>query len=124
MVGVQRRFDHPVTPEDLDLRKNALYLEVARGATAVYPKMARLLELVRARGLPVAIASGSSPGVLRTLLEAVGLLPGIGVVVSAEEVPRGKPHPDVFEEAARRLGVPAHECVVIEDRSEERRVGK
>src|SRR2546427_13222036 len=50
-----------------------------------------------------------------SLLEAVGLLPRIGVVVSAEEVPRGKPHPDVFEEAARRLGVPAHECVVIED---------
>ena len=115
MVDVQRRFELPVTPEELVLRKNALYLEVARGATAVYPKMARLLELVRARGLPVAIASGSSPGVLRTLLEAVGLLPGIGVVVSAEEVPRGKPHPDVFEEAARRLGVPAHECVVIED---------
>ena len=98
-----------------DMMVDTVYLEVARGATALYPKMARLLELVRARGLPVAIASGSSPGVLRTLLEAVGLLPGIGVVVSAEEVPRGKPHPDVFEEAARRLGVPAHECVVIED---------
>jgi beta-phosphoglucomutase-like phosphatase (HAD superfamily) len=37
------------------------------------------------------------------------------VVVSAEEVPRGKPHPDVFEEAARRLGIPAHECLAVED---------
>jgi beta-phosphoglucomutase-like phosphatase (HAD superfamily) len=77
--------------------------------------MVRLLELVKARGLPLAIASGSSPGVLRTLLEAAGLLPGIGVLVSAEEVPRGKPYPDIFEETARRLGVPAHECVAIED---------
>jgi HAD superfamily hydrolase (TIGR01509 family) len=115
MVDVQRRFQLRLTPEELVLRKNTLYLEVAREATAVYPKMARLLELVRARGLPVAIASGSSPGVLRTLLQAVGLLPGIGVVVSAEEVPQGKPRPDVFEEAARRLGIPAHECLVVED---------
>jgi beta-phosphoglucomutase-like phosphatase (HAD superfamily) len=39
----------------------------------------------------------------------------VAVVVSAEEVPRGKPAPDVFLEAARRLGVPAHECAVVED---------
>ena len=37
------------------------------------------------------------------------------MVVSAEEMPRGKPAPDVFLEAARRLGVPAHECAVVED---------
>jgi len=115
MVDVQRRFELPVTPEELVLRKNAVYLEIAREATAVFPKMVRLLELVKARGLPLAIASGSSPGVLRTLLEAAELLPGIGVLVSAEEVPRGKPYPDIFEETARRLGVPAHECVAIED---------
>jgi len=115
MVDVRRRFALAATPEELVLRKNAIYLEVAREKTALYPKMGRLLDLVRARGLPVAIASGSSPGVLRILLEAVGLLPGIGVVVSAEEVPHGKPRPDVFEEAARRLGVPAHECLAVED---------
>jgi HAD superfamily hydrolase (TIGR01509 family) len=115
MIDVQRRFDLPATPDELIASKNALYLEIAREATVLYPEMARLLELVRARGLPVAIASGSSPGVLRTVLEAVGLIPGMEVVVSAEEVPRGKPHPDVFEEAARRLGIPAHECVAVED---------
>jgi HAD superfamily hydrolase (TIGR01509 family) len=115
MVDVQRRFDLQATPDELVASKNVLYLEIARETTTLYPKMARLLDLVRARGIPVAVASGSSPGVLRTLLEAVGLLPGIGVVVSAEEVPRGKPYPDVFEEAARRLGIPAHECLVVED---------
>ena len=81
MIDVQRRFDLPATPDELIASKNALYLEIAREATVLYPEMARLLELVRARGLPVAIASGSSPGVLRTVLEAVGLIPGMEVVV-------------------------------------------
>jgi len=97
-------------------REQAPSTSRSRERTVCYPEMARLLELVTTRVLPVAIASGSSPGVLRTVLEAVGLIPGMEVVVSAEEVPRGKPHPDVFEEAARRLGIPAHECVAVETR--------
>jgi beta-phosphoglucomutase-like phosphatase (HAD superfamily) len=39
----------------------------------------------------------------------------VEIVLSADEVPRGKPAPDVFLEAARRLGVPPEECLVIED---------
>jgi len=115
MVDLRRRFALPETAEELVARKNALYLELARGRTEVYPKMRRLLDRVRARGVPVAAASGSSPAVLRTLLEATGLASDLPVAVSAEDVRRGKPAPDVFEEAARRLGVPPHECVAVED---------
>ena len=115
MVDLKRRFALPASADELVARKNALYLEVARGAARAYPAMTRLLDRVRARGLPVAIASGSSPEVLAALLAAAGLLPALGAVVSAEEVLRGKPSPDVFEEAARRLGVPAHECLAVED---------
>jgi HAD superfamily hydrolase (TIGR01509 family) len=115
MRDLVSRFRLPVTPEALGERKNALYLEIAGRGTPVYPEMRRFLGLVKARGLPVAAASGSAPEVLRTLLGATGLDQEIPVVVSAEEVPRGKPAPDVFLEAARRLGVPAHECLVVED---------
>src|SRR5439155_9681781 len=48
MVDVRRRFALADTPEELVLRKNAIYLEVAREKTALYPKMGRLLDLVRA----------------------------------------------------------------------------
>jgi HAD superfamily hydrolase (TIGR01509 family) len=95
--------------------KNAIYLRLAEQGTAVFPEMRRFLAGVRARGLPVAAASGSSPEVLRRVLAVTGLAAELPVVVSAEDVPRGKPAPDVFLEAARRLDVPAQACLVVED---------
>lgn len=115
MVDLVRRYGLPDEPAALGAEKNRLYLDIAVRRTHLYPEMKRFWDLVRGRGLPVAVASGSAPQVLRRLLEVVGLAREVEVVVSAEEVPRGKPAPDVFLEAARRLGVPAHECVVVED---------
>ena len=66
--------------------------------------------------IPSCIASSSSPGRLRLCLSILGLEDAFGGrVFSAEEVPRGKPHPDIFLFAADRLGVPAEGCLVIED---------
>jgi HAD superfamily hydrolase (TIGR01509 family) len=115
MADLKVRFSLPEPVDALVALKNALYLELAERATPVFPEMRRFLAGVRARGLPVAAASGSSPEVLRRILAATGLDRELPVVVSAEEVPRGKPAPDVFLEAARRLGVPAHACLVVED---------
>jgi HAD superfamily hydrolase (TIGR01509 family) len=115
MVDLKRRFGLEPSPAQLADHKNAYYLELALAKTHVFPEMRRLLEALRAKGIPVAVASGSSPRVLEHVLGAAGLDRELAVVVSAEEVPRGKPAPDVFEEAARRLGVPASECAVLED---------
>ena len=116
MLGELRdRFGLPESAEALAEEKNAIYLSLAETGTRVFPGVHRLLERLRARGLPVAVASGTSPAVLSRLLEVLGLAGSLAAVVSAEEVPRGKPAPDVFLEAARRLGVPPQECVVLED---------
>jgi HAD superfamily hydrolase (TIGR01509 family) len=115
MLDLVRRFGLREDPAALGVEKNRLYLEIAEKATRVYPEMKRFWDQVRGRGLPVAVASGSSPQVIARLLEVTGLAGEVEVVVSAEEVPRGKPAPDVFLEAARRLGVAPHECAVVED---------
>jgi beta-phosphoglucomutase-like phosphatase (HAD superfamily) len=75
------------------------------------------VEAVRriATGWPVAVASSAHRGVIDAALEATGLLDSIPVVVSSDEVAHGKPEPDVYLEAARRLGVPPGECLVVED---------
>lgn len=105
----------PESAAELVALRDALYLEIALTRTQVFPEMRRLWDRVRGWPIPIAVASGSAPGVLRRLLGAVGLAGDVQIVLSAEEVPRGKPAPDVFLEAARRLGVPPEECLVIED---------
>ncbi|MFJ9711847.1 HAD family hydrolase [Streptomyces sp. NPDC101234] len=94
---------------------NRHYLELARTRTPAYPEMRKLVELLTAEGVPMAVASGSSPEAIAAILSGTGLDAQLRTVVSADEVPRGKPAPDVFLEAARRLGSAPADCVVLED---------
>jgi beta-phosphoglucomutase-like phosphatase (HAD superfamily) len=64
---------------------------------------------------PVALASSAHVEVISAALEATGLTEVFGVVVSSDEVAHGKPAPDVYLEAARRLGIEPSACLVIED---------
>jgi HAD superfamily hydrolase (TIGR01509 family) len=68
-----------------------------------------------ARSFRLALASSSNRRVIDAVLEAAGLSASFEVTVSSEEVARGKPAPDVFLEAARRLGVEPARCAAIED---------
>lgn len=74
-----------------------------------------LLDRLRAAGRRLAVASGSPRRNIALVLDRLGVAQRFDVVVSSEEVAHGKPAPDVFLEAARRLGVSPAECVVIED---------
>jgi HAD superfamily hydrolase (TIGR01509 family) len=64
---------------------------------------------------PLGLASSSNREIIEHALEMSGLAPLFRVTVSSEEVARGKPAPDVYLEAARRLGVDATRCAAIED---------
>jgi HAD superfamily hydrolase (TIGR01509 family) len=72
------------------------------------------LERLAARW-PLGLASSSNREVIDLVLELSGLAQFFRVTVSSEEVARGKPAPDVYLEAARRLEVPPEGCVAIED---------
>ena len=64
---------------------------------------------------PLAIASSSNPELIEVVLRAAGISELFPVTVSSEEVGRGKPAPDVYLEAARRLGVEPGRCAAVED---------
>ena len=64
---------------------------------------------------PLAVASSSNRPLIDAVLETAGIAECFVATVSSEEVPRGKPSPDVYLEAARRLGVSAEECAAVED---------
>ncbi|MEV6014993.1 HAD family phosphatase [Streptomyces sp. NPDC051997] len=94
---------------------NRRYLELARASTPVYPEMRAFVHLLAAAGVPMAVASGSSREAIEVILSGTGLASRLTTVVSADEVAHGKPAPDVFLEAARRLGAAPADCVVLED---------
>ena len=64
---------------------------------------------------PLALASSSNRELIDLVLELSGLARHFRVTVSSEEVARGKPAPDVYLEAGRRLGVPPERCAAIEE---------
>ncbi len=65
--------------------------------------------------LPLAVASSSPRPIIEVALAAAGLAPAFAAVVSSDEVARGKPHPDVYLEAARRLATAPTACLAFED---------
>ncbi|MFI8189415.1 HAD family hydrolase [Streptomyces sp. NPDC085946] len=111
----KRRYGLRASVAELLAVKNDHYLELARAATRAYPEMSAFVGLLAAEGVPMAVASGSSPAAIAAVLAGTGLDAHLHTVVSADEVPHGKPAPDVFLEAARRLGAAPHDCVVLED---------
>jgi HAD superfamily hydrolase (TIGR01509 family) len=66
---------------------------------------------------PLGLASSSPRQLIGIVLSAAGLADAFSVVVSTEEVSRGKPAPDVYLEAARRLGIEPQRCAAVEDSS-------
>ena len=64
---------------------------------------------------PLGVASSSPPELIRVVLTAAGLTARFRVTVSSEEVPRGKPAPDVYHAAATRLVAEPATCVAVED---------
>ncbi|MGP4048212.1 HAD family hydrolase [Streptomyces sp. 2A115] len=95
--------------------KNRRYLALARASTRVFPEMRKFVELLAGEDVPMAVASGSSREAIEAILAGTGLDTYLRTFVSADEVAHGKPAPDVFVEAARRLAAVPADCVVLED---------
>jgi len=81
------------------------------------PLIPGAIETVRriADAFPLALASSSNRAIFEEVLRLAGLADAFQATVSSEEVPRGKPAPDVYLEAARRLGVAPERCAAVED---------
>lgn len=115
LVALRDEYGIEAPVEQLLTEKNALYLELVRASTEVFPEMRTFVEGLHAEGVRMAVASGSSAEAIEVALGVTGLDAYLTTRVSAEEVPLGKPAPDVFLEAARRLGAAPSGCVVVED---------
>jgi beta-phosphoglucomutase len=95
--------------------KESLYRELSRGRLAPMKGLRRFVDHLKADGIPVALATSAPRLNVEHTLGELGLAHAFPIIVRGDEVGRGKPAPDVFIEAARRLGVDAASCLVFED---------
>ena len=96
--------------------KEAAYREMVREqGIEPLPGVRQWLLRLRDAGWQQAVASSAPHANIEAILEVLQVAHCFQAVVSAEEVPHGKPAPDVFLLAAERLGVPPSRCVVVED---------
>jgi HAD superfamily hydrolase (TIGR01509 family) len=104
----------PEPPEEINREVVARMLDRYAERLPLIDGAVEAVERVAARW-PLGLASSSNRELIDRALEVSGLARHFRATVSSEEVPRGKPAPDVYFEAARRLGVDAASCTAIED---------
>jgi HAD superfamily hydrolase (TIGR01509 family) len=101
-------------PEEIDAEVVKRLLEVYRERLPLLPGAVEAVERLAARW-PLGLASSSNLEVIEVVMEAGGFAKYLQTWVSSEEVGRGKPAPDVFLEAARRMAVEPTACAAVED---------
>jgi HAD superfamily hydrolase (TIGR01509 family) len=103
-------------PHEHYLRRfDALVLAAYRQHATAAPGAIDLLDWLTARGLPLAVASSSRARWVETCLRTIGMRRYFDAIVGGDMVARGKPDPDIFLRAARRLRVEPARCIVFED---------
>jgi HAD superfamily hydrolase (TIGR01509 family) len=122
-VYMHERIGLPEPPEEISAEVVRRMLERYTRELPLIPGAVEAVERIAARW-PLGLASSSNRGLIDAALEAAGLARYFRVTVSSEEVERGKPAPDVYLEAARRLDATPERCSAIEDSQNGIRSGK
>lgn len=99
----------------LAIEKEEIFRSFIGTEFPVMPGTHDLLNALHSSGWLLAIGSSAPPANVQFMLTGIAAASPFAAVVTGACVPHGKPHPDVFLEAATRLTLPARACVVIED---------
>jgi HAD superfamily hydrolase (TIGR01509 family) len=110
---LNEKFGTRMDPETLATLKEEYYVDLLTRVTPIDDVVRFAKEA--ATFAKVAVASGGILPVVLKTLDSIGFGGFFSVVVTSEQVPRGKPHPDMFLEAAHRLDVLPEACLVVED---------
>jgi HAD superfamily hydrolase (TIGR01509 family) len=89
--------------------------EFSKGPIPIKPGVDKLLEVLQERRIPRAVATSSEESRATKSLATAGILSQFDALATGDQVARGKPAPDIFLLAAKRLGVPSADCLVLED---------
>jgi beta-phosphoglucomutase len=109
------RLTNPTEIRRLDERKEAIYRDLIRERVPEMPGAVEAVRILHGAGFILGVGSSGPPENVALVCVSLGLRPMLSAIITAADVQRGKPDPQVFLLTAERMGVPARSCVVIED---------
>jgi HAD superfamily hydrolase (TIGR01509 family) len=113
VVELNDKYNLHLDPEAVAMAKREAFLKRLHSVSLI-DEVAAFANSLRGK-VPMAIASGGTRMVIEKILHSVGISDWFDEVVTADDVPEGKPAPDVFLHAARLMGVHPAKCLALED---------
>ena len=111
----KKTFGLSVPTEELMRRRGEIAAEFFASRIGLFPSTRAVIKELRQMNLHLAVATSSVSASARPFLDRHGLTTFFEVILTGEEIERGKPAPDIYQRTAEKLGVPTNECLVIED---------
>ena len=111
----RKAFNISAPLDEMMHRRAAIAAEFFARDIGLFPSTHVVLTELRQMQLPLAVGTSSVSTSARPFLDRHGLTTFFQVIVTGDEVERGKPHPDIYLRAAEKLGVAPDTCLVIED---------
>jgi HAD superfamily hydrolase (TIGR01509 family) len=111
----KKAFGLSVPTDEMMRRRAEIATDFFARRIGLFPSTKPVLEDLRQMNLRLAVATSSVSASARPFLDRHALTPFFAVIVTGEDVERGKPHPDIYLRAAEKLGILADACLVIED---------
>ena len=108
-------FHISVSVEELMRRRGEIATEFFANRVGLFPSAKTTLEQLREMKLHLAVATSSVSASARPLLDRTEIRSLFSVVITGDEVQQGKPHPDIYLRAAKKLEISPEACLVIED---------
>lgn len=112
---LQETYQLDVQAEALGRAKEAAMNELLLRGVPAMPGLMELLAALQQRSLAWGVATSSRHSYAQLVLGQLGLLEQVGAIAGGDEVSRGKPFPDIYLLAARRLGAQPGSCLALED---------
>jgi HAD superfamily hydrolase (TIGR01509 family) len=111
----KKAFSLSASTEELMRRRGEVATEFFANRVGLFPNVKEVLEELRQMKLHLAVATSSVSASARQFLDRHQLTGFFDVIITGEEVERGKPAPDIYLCAAQKIGIPAEACLVVED---------
>jgi HAD superfamily hydrolase (TIGR01509 family) len=101
--------------EDIQKYRKALYLREYLPKAKPFPEVPQLFKVIRDHGQQMALASSASDEELEMYKRLIPMEDYVRAATTADDADKSKPHPDIFEAAIKKLGLPPNELIVVGD---------